>query len=135
MRETPYSTRNYRDLNGSSKCWRRPAEFLPRPEWRLSFLFLKMPSRSAVRETGSSLSNEDGHSYGYSRFQFDDGDVIRGFDKLLADLRNLDPWMQMVFFTSPNERLGGKTPIELLRKGAENEVKSAPSGYSEQGAA
>jgi hypothetical protein len=42
--------------------------------------------------------------------------------------------MQMVFFTSPNERLGGKTPIESLQKGLVEEVTRAASGYGEQGA-
>jgi hypothetical protein len=41
--------------------------------------------------------------------------------------------MQMVFFTSPNERLNGRTPIEALQKGFAKEVRDAAVGYGEQG--
>jgi len=43
--------------------------------------------------------------------------------------------MQMVFFTSPNERLSDKTPLERLKKGLVSEVKAAATGFGEQGAA
>jgi hypothetical protein len=42
--------------------------------------------------------------------------------------------MQLNFFTSPNERLGGKTPIEALRQGSSSEVAKVASVYGEQGA-
>jgi hypothetical protein len=73
--------------------------------------------------------------YSYPSFQFEDGRPITGLEEVLAELKELDPWMQMVFFTSPNERLGDKTPLERLKKGLVSEVKAAATGFGEQGAA
>jgi hypothetical protein len=73
--------------------------------------------------------------YSYPSFQFEDGKTITGLEKVLGELKDLDPWMQMVFFTAPNERLGGKTPLEKLRKDLVSDVMAAASGYGEQGAA
>jgi len=71
--------------------------------------------------------------YSYPSFQFEDGRPITGLEEVLAELKELDPWMQMVFFTSPNERLGDKTPLERLKKGLVSEVKAAATGFGEQG--
>src|SRR5216683_1575209 len=95
-------------------------------------------SRQAVDKRRSSnqlLALTQGRrGYSYPSFQFEDGRTIRGLEEVLTQLKPLDPWMQMVFFTSPNERLGGKTPIESLQKGLVGEVTRAASGYGEQGA-
>ena len=95
-------------------------------------------SRQAVDKRRSSnqlLALTQGRrGYSYPSFQFEDGKTVRGLEKVLAQLKSLDPWMQMVFFTSPNERLGGRTPIESLHKGLVEEVTHAASGYGEQGA-
>ena len=72
--------------------------------------------------------------YSYPGFQFEDGTTIPGLEEVLDELRDVDPWMQMVFFTSPHERLEGKSPLDQLRKGLLHEVKAAASGYGEQGA-
>ena len=71
--------------------------------------------------------------YSYPSFQFEDGRPITGLQEVLAELKELDPWMQMVFFTSPNERLGDKTPLERLKKGLVSEVKAAATGFGDQG--
>src|SRR5437588_1836065 len=95
-------------------------------------------SRQAVDKRRSSnqlLALTQGRrGYSYPSFQFEDGKTIRGLEEVLAQLKSLDPWMQMVFFTSPNERLGRKTPIESLQKGLLEKVTRAASGYGEQGA-
>jgi hypothetical protein len=41
--------------------------------------------------------------------------------------------MQLNFFTTPKERLGGKTPIDALRQGKGSEVRKIASVYGEQG--
>ena len=96
-------------------------------------------SRQAVdkrRAANQLLALTQGRrGYSYPSFQFGDGKTILGLEEILGELKDLDPWMQMVFFTSPHERLNGKTPLEQLRKGSVNEVKAAASGYGEQGAA
>lgn len=95
-------------------------------------------SRQAVdkrRASNQLLALTQGkRGYSYPSFQFEDGKTITGLEEVLGELEDLDPWMQMVFFTSPHQRLKGKSPLEQLRKGSVNEVKAAASGYGEQGA-
>jgi hypothetical protein len=96
-------------------------------------------SRQAVdkrRASNQLLALTQGkRGYSYPGFQFEDGKTISGLEEILAELKHLDPWMQMVFFTGPNERLEQRTPLESLRKGLVNEVKAAARGFGEQGAA
>ena len=95
-------------------------------------------SRQAVDKRRSSnqlLALTQGRrGYSYPSFQFEDGKTIKGLEEVLSQLKALDPWMQMVFFTSTNERLDGKTPIKSLHEGLVNEVVQVASGYGEQGA-
>jgi hypothetical protein len=95
-------------------------------------------SRQAVdkrRASNQLLALTQGRrGYSYPGFQFAEGKTIEGLEEVLAQLKALDPWMQMVFFTSPNERLDGKTPIESLHQGLVNEVAQAAGGYGEHGA-
>ena len=96
-------------------------------------------TRQAVdkRRTANQLLalTQGKRGYNYPGFQFEDGKTITGLEEVLAELKDLDPWMQMVFFTSPHERLGKETPLEKLKRGLVSEVKAAASGYGEQGAA
>jgi hypothetical protein len=95
-------------------------------------------SRQAVdkrRASGQLLALTQGkRGYSYPGFQFEDGKTLKGLEEVLANLRSLDPWMQLRFFTSPNERLHQKSPIEVLRKGKFEEVVAVASTYGEQGA-
>lgn len=95
-------------------------------------------TRQAVdkRRTSNQLLalTQGRRGYSYPRFQFDEGKTVKGLEEVLARLKALDPWMQMVFFTSPHERLDGKTPIEGLQKGLMKDVLQTASGYGEQGA-
>ena len=72
--------------------------------------------------------------YSYPSFQFEDGKTLDGLEEVLRSLSALDAWMQLRFFTAPQERLGNKTPIEALRSGRVDDVVKAASGYGEQGA-
>jgi hypothetical protein len=96
-------------------------------------------SRQAVdkrRASNQLLALTQGRrGYSYPSFQFGDGRTIAGLEEVLGQLSELDPWMQMVFFSTPNERLGGRTPLETLRQGSVDEVKAVAGGYGEQGAA
>ena len=96
-------------------------------------------SRQAVdkrRASNQLLALTQGRrGYSYPSFQFEEGKTLKGLEDVLASLTVIDPWMQLNFFTSPNERLGGSTPIEALRKGRAGEVARLASGYGEQGAA
>ena len=95
-------------------------------------------SRQAVdkrRAANQLLALTQGRrGYNYPGFQFEDGKALVGLDRVLANLEDLDPWMKLIFFTSPHERLYGRTPVEALRKGRLDEVVAVASGYGEQGA-
>ncbi len=95
-------------------------------------------SRQAVdkrRASNQLLALTQGRrGYSYPSFQFEEGKTLKGLEDVLDNLSALDPWMQLHFFTEPNERLDGSTPIESLRVGKVDEVASLASGYGEQGA-
>jgi hypothetical protein len=96
-------------------------------------------SRQAVDKRRSSnqlLALTQGkRGYSYPGFQFHEGKTLDGLESVLKNLSSVDPWMQFNFFTSPNERLGGKNPIEALREGKIEEVAKVAGTYGEQGAA
>jgi hypothetical protein len=95
-------------------------------------------SRQAVdkrRASSRLLALTQGRrGYSYPRFQFEEGKTVAGLEEVLARMKGLDGWMQLVFFTSPNERLEGKTPIASLHQGLASEVANVASSYGEQGA-
>jgi len=95
-------------------------------------------SRQAVdkRRSGNQLLalTQGRRGYSYPSFQFDEGKTLKGLEVVLGKLCALDPWMQLNFFTTAHERLGGKTPIQALHKGLVEGVSSLASGYGEQGA-
>lgn len=72
--------------------------------------------------------------YSYPSFQFYEGKTLEGLERVLRGLSSVDPWMQLNFFTSPDEHLEGKSPIEALQQGKINEVARIASIYGEQGA-
>ncbi len=73
--------------------------------------------------------------YAYPRFQFLDGATLQGFEEVMKVLQDFDPWMQMLFFAGPNDRLRGKTPLKILQDGDIKSVLRAAGSYGEQGAA
>jgi hypothetical protein len=72
--------------------------------------------------------------YSYPAFQFEDGKTLHGLEEVLKSLSAIDPWMQLNFFTTPNERLVNKNPMDALRLGKVDEVVRIASTYGEQGA-
>lgn len=95
-------------------------------------------SRQAVdkrRASNQLLALTQGRrGYSYPSFQFDEGKTLKGLEEVLERLSAIDPWMQLNFFTRPNERLGGSTPIEALRDRKVDDVVRVASSYGEQGA-
>jgi hypothetical protein len=95
-------------------------------------------SRQAVDKRRSSnqlLALTQGRrGYSYPSFQFDEGKTLKGLEEVLGKLSALDPWMQLNFFTTAHERLGGKTPIKALQDGLLEGVSRVAGGYGEQGA-
>jgi hypothetical protein len=98
-------------------------------------------SRQAVdkrRRAGALLAVPTGSGdWRYPWWQLKDGKVLRGFEEVMAVLDPLNPWTRMDFFLSPDERLGGRRPLDALRKGDRGEldlVLQSARAEGEQGA-
>jgi hypothetical protein len=100
--------------------------------------FLRV-SRQAVdkrRKAGKLIGLQAGrHGYLYPAWQFDREGTLAGLEQVLSELQHHDPWMQAVFMLSPNQRLGGRTPLQDLRRGRVEEVCAAARWFGEHGAA
>jgi hypothetical protein len=87
------------------------------------------------RHAGKLLAISTGrHGYRYPVWQLDNSGVLPGLEDVLKVLASHDCWMQVVFFVSKNDRLGGKTPIESLKAGELKRVLDAAALYGEHGA-
>jgi hypothetical protein len=76
------------------------------------------------------------HGYRYPVWQFTRSGSLPGLKDVLQALEPHDEWMQIAFFVSKNPRLGGKTPIEMLKASGQLErVVKAAMAYGEHGAA
>lgn len=73
--------------------------------------------------------------YAYPIWQFESGKTLPNLEKVLDQLRNQDPWMQLTFFLNANDRLEGSSPLEMLRSGKVEPVLEAATSYGEHGAA
>ncbi len=73
--------------------------------------------------------------YAYPAWQFEDGKTLANLEKVLGRLSDHDPWMQLTFFLNSNDRLEGRSPLDLLRSGQVDRVLQAAASYGEQGAA
>jgi hypothetical protein len=99
-------------------------------------------TRQAVdkrRRQGQLIGLTQGkRQYAYPTWQFEGGRTLGSLEKVLDTLRGHDPWMQLAFFVNGNDRLGGKSPLSLLKVGGARELEhvlGAAAGYGEQGAA
>lgn len=75
------------------------------------------------------------HGYLYPSWQFSKTGTLPGLEEALAELRRQDPWAQVIFMLSPNDRLDGTPPLRALRQGRIDDVKMAASLFGEHGAA
>jgi hypothetical protein len=75
------------------------------------------------------------HGYLYPSWQFSRKGTVPGLEDVLGELHRHEPWSQVIFMLSPNDRFDGMTPLEALRKGQADEVKIAASLFGEHGAA
>ncbi|MGI8397567.1 hypothetical protein ACRYWZ_14400 [Agrobacterium deltaense] len=71
----------------------------------------------------------------YPTLQFNrDGSVVAGLKEVQDALPVESPWAVLNFLARPDDRLGGKKPIEVLREGNLPLVLEAANRYGEQGA-
>jgi hypothetical protein len=71
----------------------------------------------------------------FPAWQFDQRGTIAGLQEVLLALTEHDEWMQNVFFVSPNTRLAGRRPLDLLRDKRVSEVIEAAKDFGQHGAA
>lgn len=95
-------------------------------------------SRQAVdkrRRQGRLIGLTQGRrGYAYPVWQFESRKTLTNLEKVLDRLRDHDPWMQLTFFLNANDRLRGKSPLEILKSGNLEQVLQAAESYGEQGA-
>lgn len=98
-------------------------------------------SRQAVdarRKKGRLLAVATGrHGWRYPRCQFDEGSeggVVRGLDRVLGTIEDEGGWMRLAFLLSPEERLGGRRPLDALKAGRVEAVVEEALAYGEHGA-
>lgn len=69
----------------------------------------------------------------YPAVQFDRDGVLPGLKEVQAALPTRNPWAVLNFLVRPDARLGGRSPVEVLRKGAVEEVVGAARRMGEPG--
>lgn len=73
--------------------------------------------------------------YLYPDWQFSGGQVLPGLERVLAALKDCDPWTKLMFMKTGDVRLNGATPLKKLQLGAIEEVVEAAESYGIQRAA
>jgi hypothetical protein len=96
-------------------------------------------TRQAVdkrRKAGQLIALEVGkRGYLYPAWQLGETGLLNGLASVLASLPEDSPWAIARFFVSGNHRLGGRRPLDVLRKGEVDAVVAAASMFGEHGAA
>ena len=88
------------------------------------------------RQAGKLLAIADGQSrYVYPVWQVREGETLPGLEAVLGELTNMSALDKAHFMTSPDARLDGKTPLNVLRSGDIARVCAAARAYGTQGAA
>jgi hypothetical protein len=70
----------------------------------------------------------------FPAFQFRDGDVVAGLDKVLEALEMDSPFVALSFLLSKNPSFGGKSACELLQAGELEPVITEARGFLNHGA-
>ncbi|AFZ33353.1 hypothetical protein Glo7428_4941 (plasmid) [Gloeocapsa sp. PCC 7428] len=73
--------------------------------------------------------------YLYPAWQFQAGQVLPGLERVLAALKDYDPWTQLMFLKTGDVRLDGATPLARLQAGDIDAVVWAAECYGTPGAA
>ncbi len=87
------------------------------------------------RERNQVFWLDVGDGYVYPAFQIGKSGLLHGIGEILDAFSVEDPCMRVNFMLTGDTRLGGKRPIDLLRKRKIDEVVAAAAAYGEHGAA
>lgn len=88
-----------------------------------------------MQENSHIIGIEVNQEYVYPAWQFVDGGILSGLDKVLDELKSDGIWTVMIFMLTGDLRLDGKTPLEMLRQGEIAQVVWAASCYGKHSAA
>ncbi len=90
----------------------------------------------AWRKAGRLLALDRGkRGWAFPAWQAAEGRILPGLAEVLAVLTASDAWSKLVFFLTPDPRLGGERPLDLLRRGETTRVLELASTHGEHGAA
>ncbi|MEL4896778.1 hypothetical protein [Crocosphaera sp. Alani8] len=87
-----------------------------------------------MRDNGDIIAVEVDNQYLYPAWQFVDGKILPGLDKVLSQLKDDGVWTVIIFMLTGDVRLDGKTALEMLREGEIKRVNWAASCYGEHSA-
>jgi len=135
-RDNPLAAARLRGLQTKLDLLGRAGGALPPREVAV---LLRM-SRQAVgkrRMAGTLLGVPTGRrGYEYPACQFVDGGVVGGLGEVLSAFdEDVDAWMRLAFLMTANDSLGGKVPMDVLRRGEVDAVVRAARIHGEHGAA
>ncbi len=88
--------------------------------------------RNRGKMLGLSLGRR---GYLYPSWQFKDGELLAGLDRVLTALKEYDAWTKLMFFKTGDVRLEGKTPLQCLQAGEIEAVIRAAECYGQHTAA
>lgn len=80
-------------------------------------LGIKRQALDKRRKAGKLLGIRMGSDWRYPAFQFTDDDVLEGLPAVLAAFEGAEPWVIVDCLLTPDEALGGCSPLDALRAG------------------
>ena len=93
------------------------------------------PELETMRRNHQVLGLSVNEEVVYPAWQFIEGKVLSGLDKVLAALKEDGAWTQVIFLLTGDIRLDGATPLEKLKEGEIDQVVWAAKCYGSHSAA
>lgn len=77
------------------------------------------------RKLGELVAVDVNGEYQYPTWQFQDGKLLPGLDRVLAALKENDatPWTKIIFMTTENAGFDGRTPLDCLKSGNKYDIE------------
>jgi hypothetical protein len=74
---------------------------------------------------GELIAVDMNGEYQYPAWQFQDGKLLTGLDRVLAALKENDatPWTKIIFMTTENAGFDGRTPLDCLKSGNKSDIE------------
>jgi hypothetical protein len=93
------------------------------------------PELETMRRNHQVLGLSVNEELVYPAWQFIEGKVLSGLDKVLAALKEDGAWTQIIFLLTGDIRLDGAIPLEKLKEGEIDQVVRAAKCYGSHSAA